>query len=251
MSLLKRWTNKTFLRSLIPSLDVDEKKSDAAYKELIGGYTDNAKSMRCWDIRFEQLGDAATLNDGTNVLFNRGPLWEGLFVLDLATGYLYTFFRDDRFKRVLQSSKFSSHYLGSLLISNSELDGIGEHQLELLEDDSKRKARIKDRNNLLKQYVDKINLVIPITFTLEKRKIVKVDEYLLNSYGDIIEVSDISDLLSSEVSQIEINNATQENSKSVVRLKEKLQRRVDDEIGKVPKLKQNIKKSQDKRDNKK
>lgn len=231
------------MRPLIPALSVNTKETNASYKELFGGYTDNARNLRYWDIRYMQLGDAATLSGATNILFDRGPLWEGLFTLDLATGYLYTFFNENRFEQVLQSSKFSKHYLGSLLILNSKLDSIGKHQLDLLDNEQERKMRVKDCNDLLKQHVKEVKVVIPITFTLKGGEVVRAREYLLNSYGDVITANDISNLILPEMNQVEINNETQEYGKPIVKLNEKQMKKVEKKMEGIAKIKQDPKRS--------
>lgn len=202
-----KWKNPLFLKKIVPSIPVNFNKVNSEHNKNVSPYTNNSKYTDAWDVRFKQIIDSCILSDIPYIVFDRGALWSGVMVLDSDTGNLYTFFNEKRFKEIIGSDKvFCNHYLEGILSFNDDLNIFGSHQMDLISDDQRDKKRIEMAHKLLGDNFDKVKRSIPITFELSGMKIIDVNEYLCNGYGDIIDRDNISYLLQTEVSQLEVND---------------------------------------------
>lgn len=164
------------------------------YKKDFGESTQNGKYMAVWDARFDALKEKAIAKNGFSyVMIRRSGLWEFVGVINIETKDLFLFFAEKRYKALVKSKDYDSHYLNSFVSFNHTQDSEGFHNVVLFDDDEYEKRRIEDAKKMLGDKFDMVERVVPITLTFEGSEIVGACAHFLNGYSEEIGVQDLSD----------------------------------------------------------
>lgn len=126
----------------------------------------------------------------------RTKIWEFVAVISKDGSELILFFREKNLNKIL--SEFQDkpfHYLNCLLVKNKYLDGQEvSHQMSFFELDSTiDEVRISESKKMLQEDFDKIKTVYVCSKNEIYGNVVSVSLNLLNSMGELVEKTDLTD----------------------------------------------------------
>lgn len=170
-------------------------------KKENGYVTHNSKSMAEWDIRFKRIIQVAEEYNLEYIIASRTALWEFVAIFDEKKMYLFS--KEKNINTILDNYDSKPlHYVLCAVAINTHLDGLANiEQLRLLEDiwaSDKEKIRKKLFGTIISD-IEEVRV-----FSLEeyRKEPVRVEELLIDSNGQIVEVIDHSDAINADYTEI-------------------------------------------------
>lgn len=182
-----------------------------------------------WDVRFNRIKLAA-LQNGLVVLKRKRGIWKFILLLDVESGIMYVFTRDNNLETVIkQLGKKNIHYFHAFVSLNSGPLEMGTQQLGLFSmfpEDYEAK-RLAEAQKILGEEYPQVKQVVFIVAKEEAKQIVSVEARLFNRYFELLDVENLSSFISGDnYSDIFVSN-----EKTIAEVPAPV----------IPKVKQNIK----------
>jgi hypothetical protein len=153
-----------------------------------------------WDIRFNRIKLAA-LQNGLVVLKRKRGIWKFILLLDVETGILYVFTRDNNLNNVIkQLGKKNIHYFHAFVSLNSGPLEMDNQQLELFSmfSEEYEAKRIYEAQKILGEDYSSVKQVVFIVAKEEEKQIVSVEAHLYNRFFELLDFENLSSFISGE-----------------------------------------------------
>lgn len=158
--------------------------------------TRNGESAYSWNYTFGEISNAAIKNGLRNIIVERTKIWKFVAVISKDGSELVLFFREKNLNKIL--SEFQDkpfHYLNCLLVINKHLDGQEvSHQISMFDmDETIDETRMLESKKMLQEDFEKIKTVYVCSKEEIYGNVVSVSLNLLNSIGELVEKTDLTD----------------------------------------------------------
>lgn len=162
--------------------------------------TGNHKHGSAWDIRFNRIKKAA-LKNNLVVLTRKRGFWTFVVVLNLDTGFLYVFSKEENFEVVIKNfGKKKIHYFHAFVSKNSGPVELEHQQLGFfsrLPDDYETR-RIAEVQKILAEDYPAVKEVVFVIGKEKDGKIVEVEARLYNRYFELLDTENWSKFISED-----------------------------------------------------
>lgn len=197
--------------------------------------TKNGEAAYGWNYTFGEISKAALKQNLRYIVVERTKIWEFVAVISKDGSELILFFREKNLNKIL--SEFQDkpfHYLNCLLVKNKYLDGQEvSHQMSFFELDSTiDEVRISESKKMLQEDFDKIKTVYVCSKNEIYGNVVSVSLNLLNSMGELVEKTDLTDYRDMDYITTAGINEDNKPSSTIPRLKPEF---LDDNKKDIPK----------------
>ena len=188
------------VKAIVNTLVVDDPETRLLYLQSInnesGEGTQNSKSTRIWDYRYNTLKQVAKEFGLRHVKINRGGLWEAILILG-EENELYVFFSYKNMKEIIKKGK-NNHYLKLLNMFNEEFDGMHPLNLQMelplynneIECEENLKEQAKKMLSMMEENPSKV-----IVFTFNNSFTSTVKAFAFNTRQEIVWEKELSELI--------------------------------------------------------
>lgn len=159
-----------------------------------GMETGNFKNGGHWDIRFRRIKYVALHHDLV-VLSKKRGLWTFVCILDMETGNLYVFTKENNLNIVMGNfGKNKIHYFHAFVSINSGPVELDNNQLSLFPilTSEYEERRLKEVQKILGEDYPLVNNVVFVVAKEEEKKIIGVKAQFYNRYFELLETQDWS-----------------------------------------------------------
>ncbi|MGG5342399.1 DUF5986 family protein [Enterococcus sp. AZ192] len=158
--------------------------------------TRNGESAYSWNYTFGEISNAALKHGLRYIIVERTKIWQFVAVISKDGSELVLFFREKNLNKIL--SEFQDkpfHYLNCLLVINKHLDGQEiNHQMSMFDiDETIDETRLFESKKMLQEDFEKIKTVYVCSKEEIYGNVVSVSLNLLNSIGELVEKTDLTD----------------------------------------------------------
>jgi hypothetical protein len=163
-------------------------------KREYGWDTGNFKNGGSWDHRFERIKIVALQNNLVVIKRNRG-IWTFICVLDLETGMLYVFSKENNMEKVIKNfGKKNIHYFHAFISINSGPVELDNQQISLFPilSEEYEDRRLREVQKILGEEYPLVNKVVFIVAQEENRKIAGVEAKFYNRFFEILDTVNLS-----------------------------------------------------------
>lgn len=190
--------DQSVIKNLVQAFTDSTKEVVNEVREENGWFTGNFQNGGTWDTRFKRIKDVGLKNELVVLTRKRG-IWKFICILNLETGILYIFSKEDNFEKVAKKlGRKSIHYFHALVSLNSDPLNLDNQQLEFFPKftDEYESKRLTEVQKLLGDEYPLVNKVVFVIAEEQNKNIVGVQAKLYNRYFELIDIEDWSSYIS-------------------------------------------------------